>query len=327
MSHDESAVPNELLDFIKQGKKFLIAGHIEPDGDCVGSQLALASALRRMGKETILCSAGPFNRSEIKKYENLFLSAPAERDAKVILLDCSTLGRTGDLASYLEGLPIAVIDHHETKNPADEPLAGPLNYIAFDAPSTTFLVKKLILALGLELNQEEAELLFFGLCTDTGFFRHVGSGGAVCFETAADLIRCGANPKAAFAAINGGKSLNSRRRVGHLLLNTESFYEGKMLLGTEEFEKASFFGPQDRDSDSVYQLLQAVAGVEVIVLIRQETEEKCSVGLRSRSMVDVGSIAASLGGGGHKNAAGISLAGTINELKPIIVNAFADSMK
>ena len=325
--HGEPAVPNELLSFLKQGKKFLIAGHKEPDGDCLGSQLALASALRRMGKETILCSAGPFERSEINKYKNLFLSAPAEKDAKVILLDCSTLGRTGDLASHLEGLPLAVIDHHETKNPADEPLTGAINYVAINAPSTTYLVRKLILALGLELSREEAELLFFGLCTDTGFFRHVDNTGVACFEAAAALIRCGANPKAAFAEINGGKSLESRKRVGHLLLNTESFYDGKMLLSTEELEKTSLFGLHDRDSDSVYQLLQAVAGAEVIVLIRQENAEKCNIGLRSRSIVDVGSIAASLGGGGHKNAAGISLEGTINELKPIIVNAFADSMK
>jgi phosphoesterase RecJ-like protein len=317
-------VPGTLLDFIRDGRKFLIVGHKEPDGDCLGSQLALASILRRMDKEALLCSAGPFKRTEIKDLQPLFTSTPVIEGAEyVIVVDCSTLDRTGDMESCLKGLPMAVIDHHGAGETRTNSAIGPC-YIDVKAPSTTFMVVKLIEALGLELNKEEAEFLFFGLCTDTGFFRHVDGNGAGTFEVAASLIRCGANPKVAYLAIYGGKSLDSRRLMGHVLIKTESFFDGKLVMGFEEYEETCRFGLEGRDSDSLYQLLQSVAGVEAIVIIRQETHENCTVGLRSRFCVDVGRIAANFGGGGHMNAAGFSAIGSIAELKQKLILAFKD---
>jgi len=150
----------------------------------------------------------------------------------------------------------------------------------------------------------------------------VGGEGAETFEAAAALIRSGANPKAAFAAMYGGKSLDSRKLMGQILLRAESLFDGKLILSTERYEETCLLGLEGRDSDSLYQLFQSVAGVEAIVIIRQETPVNCTVGLRSRDWVDVRSIAESFGGGGHKNAAGISIAGTIAELRPKIIKAF-----
>ena len=315
----------ELINFIREGEKFLIAGHKEPDGDCIGSQLALASVLRRMGKKTILCSAGPFKRTEIKPYKSLFTSVPDENDragARVIVLDCPSLDRTGTLQQYLEGLPLAVIDHHEAGNKAAEMDKVLARYIDEKAYSTTILVKKLIEALGLELERDEAEFLFLGLCTDTGFFRHVDSDGSEVFETTVSLIRSGANPKAAYFAMYGGKSFGSRRLVGHMLVNAEALFDGKLILSTEEYEHTCLYGHESRDSEALYQLLQSITGVEAIVLLRQETPERCTVGLRSRAWVDVGHIAESFGGGGHQNAAGFTYAGIISILRPKIISAF-----
>jgi len=318
----EPPVPVQLLDFIRNGKKFLIAGHKEPDGDCVGSQIALASVLRRMGKEAVLCSAGPFKRVEIEKYEELFSCAPdVDGSENVIIVDCSSPDRTGDLEIRLGGLPTAIIDHHEVNQhqPFGEYAAY---YVDAHAPATTYMIMKLVSVLGLELTGEEAEILFFGLSTDTGFFRHVDETGARTFEAAADLIHKGANPKLCFRAIYGGKSLDSRRLMGHVLVKAESFFDGKLVVSSEEYEETSRFGLEGRDSDALYQLLQSVAGVEAIVLIRQETPEKCTVGLRSLSWVDVRVIAESFGGGGHKNAAGFALEATISELKQKILKSF-----
>jgi len=321
----ESAVPAELLDFIKEGDKFIVAGHREPDGDCVGSQLALASVLRRLGKEAIPFSAGPFKRPEIKPYEGLFTLAINEgikAGARVIIVDCSTADRIGDMEPFWEGLPMAIIDHHDNAA-CPKWLGGEgLAYVDLNALSATFMVLNVIKALGLELLPQEAELLFFGLCTDTGFFRHVDGKGAESFEAAADLIRAGANPKAAFAAMHGGKSLASRKLIGLILLRAEPLFGGKLIISSEEYEETCRFGLEGRDSDTLYQLLQSVDGVQAMVIIRQETPENCTVGFRSRDSVDVGSIAKSFGGGGHKNAAGLSIAGTIAELKPKIVKAF-----
>jgi phosphoesterase RecJ-like protein len=317
-------VPPSLLEFIREGSKFLLAGHKEPDGDCVGSQLALASVLRRMGKEAIPCSAGPFKRTEITSYASAFISQPGDterNDARVIILDCSCRERTGDLAGFVEGLPTAVIDHHASSSVAGD-RSVPLLYLNPEAPSTTFLILEIIEALDLSPTAEEAELLLFGLATDTGFFRHVDQGGAETFRCAAALISAGASPKKVFQAINGGKNLDSRILMGKVLSATRAFYGGKLLLSTESLEDTKRFGLEGRDSDNLYQLLQSVTGVEAIVIIRQESPENCTIGFRSRDAVDVGTIAAGFGGGGHRNAAGLSLAGTIAEIEPKILEAF-----
>ncbi|MDR2617939.1 MAG: bifunctional oligoribonuclease/PAP phosphatase NrnA [Treponema sp.] len=315
-------VPDALLDFIKTGKQFIVAGHKEPDGDCVGSQLALVSALKRLGKEAVPCSAGPFKRTEVKAYEKYFASSIGETcraDARVIITDCSSVDRTGDLAPLLKGLPAAVIDHHKAGKRGVE---GGEAFIDEKAPSVTVMISALIEALGLELLKDEAELLLFGLCTDTGFFRHIDETGAETFEAAAKMIRSGASPKEIFQKIHGGKSLDSRILMGRILSRGESYFGGKLVISTEEYEETRRFGLESRDSDAVYQNFQAVKGVEAVVLIRQEKPDNCTAGLRSRDEVDVAAVARSFGGGGHKNAAGFSLEGTISEIKPKLLDEF-----
>jgi phosphoesterase RecJ-like protein len=315
-------VPPALIDFIRAGDKFLVAGHKEPDGDCVGSSLALCSALRRLGKAAIPCSAGPFKRVEIKPFENLFTKAPGEeecRGARVIIVDCSSLDRTGDLENCLKGLPQALIDHHSA---GVQPGGKTVLFLDPDAPSVTFMILALIEALGLSPSREEAERLFFGLCTDTGFFRHVDEGGAETFSYASRLIRAGASPKKTFNAINGGKSFNSRIFLGIQLSRAEEHFGGKLIYTSEEYEETRRFGLEGRDSDSLYQILLSSVNVEAIVVVRQETPEKCTVGLRSRDQVDVAAVAAGFGGGGHKNAAGFAAAARIAELKPRILARF-----
>jgi phosphoesterase RecJ-like protein len=315
-------VPPELLDFIRTGSKFLITGHKEPDGDCTGSSLALCSVLRRLGKEAVPCSAGPFKRTEIKPYESLFTSSPDDaerRNARVIIVDCSSPDRTGDLSARIKDLPLALIDHHSA---GVRPGEGTVLFLDPGAPSVTFMILALIEALGLNPTQEEAEYLFFGLCTDTGFFRYVDEDGAEVFSYAGRMARAGASPKKTFNAINGGKSFNSRILLGIQLSRAEEFFGGRLIYTSEEYEETQRFGLEGRDSDSLYQTLLSVAGVEAIVVIRQETPEKCTVGLRSRDRVDVAAVAGDFGGGGHKNAAGFAVPARIAELKPKVLSRF-----
>jgi phosphoesterase RecJ-like protein len=312
--------PPEMVDFIRNGARFIIAGHKEPDGDCAGSQLALASALRRLGKTVTLASAGPWKRPEILPYKAFFQQeiAPSETaGARAIVVDCSMEERTGDLAAALRGLPVALIDHHASGTPY-----GDARYLDAAAPSTTVLVFALIQALGLTPTPEEAELLFFGLATDTGFFRHVDSGGAAVFSAASSLVHFGANPKKTFSMINGGKTLNSRLLLARILARAETHYNGKLIMSTEELEDTRKAGGESRDSDTLYQLIQSVEGVEAIALLRQETADTCAVGLRSRDSVNVARVAAEFGGGGHKNAAGFLTQGSIKDLYPRVLAAF-----
>jgi phosphoesterase RecJ-like protein len=315
------AVPAALLDFIYNGNKFLIGGHQEPDGDCAGSQLALCSALRRLGKQAIPLSAGPFKRTEILPWKDRFKAAPDEadrKDARVIIVDCSTLERTGNLEAHLRGLPLAAIDHHRTATPS-----GQVFFIDALAPATTTLIFSLMEALGLAPTREEAEYLFFGQATDTGFFRHLDEHGADTFTLAASLLRAGANPKKAYNEIFGGKSLDSRKLLGLVLTRARAYFDGRLILSTESYEDTQRYGAEGRDSDSLYQLLQSVRGVEAVVIIRQESPEYCSIGFRSRDRVDVSKAAVVFGGGGHKNAAGARVKGVIAGLEGPVLETFA----
>ncbi|MDR0998869.1 MAG: bifunctional oligoribonuclease/PAP phosphatase NrnA [Treponema sp.] len=318
-------VPANLISFIQEGSKFLVAGHEEPDGDCVGSQLALVSALRRLGKEALPCSAGPFKRTEVLVYASQFVTLPGEKErenARVIIVDCGAVDRTGSLEPLLRACPLGIVDHHAVGTLPPDNRNNPV-FLDPNAPSTTFMVLELIEALGLSPTVEEANLLLFGLCTDTGFFRHLDERGAEAFARAARLIRAGGNPKQIFNTLTGGKSFNSRVLLGIQLSRAEEYFGGKLIYTCEKYEETRRFGLEGRDSDSLYQLLLSVAGAEAVVIIRQESPEKCTVGLRSRDKVNVALVAADFGGGGHRNAAGFIREGTvIEELKPKLIAAF-----
>ena len=319
------SVPEELVQFIKTGSRFIIAGHKEPDGDCVGSQLALKSAITRMGKDAAAYSAGPFKRTEIRNFTEFFISVPPKEKkpgVKVIIVDCSSMERTGDIKEYLEEYPCAFIDHHAAVTHQPSTPQSPV-YADAGSPSCTLLIHKLISALGLVLTEEEAVLLLFGLCTDTGFFRHMTEKNSAVFEAAAEMVRRGASPKKIFAVINGGKSLNSRILLGRILSRTESHFDGRLLLSYETIEEFNIFGYESRDSDTLNQMLTSVSGVQAVVIIRQELADNCTVSLRSVDKINVAQIAVSFGGGGHKNAAGLTMKGEIPYVKKCILDSLS----
>jgi len=327
-------VPKELIEFIKTYPRFIIAGHKEPDGDCVGSQLALRSALIRLDKEVTVCSSGPFNRTELKNFTDFFITIPDDVssinvsgyiNSGVILLDCSGKERTGELRNFLDMYPYAIIDHHASSTHPRSTLQSPV-YVDAASPSCTLLVYKLIKALGLALTEDEATYLLFGLCTDTGFFRHLTEKNNEAFEAASEMIACGASPKKIYKIIHGGKSLSSRILLGHVLSRIESYFDERLLISYETLEEFSIFGYQSRDSDTLNQLLLSTEGVEAVVIIRQECAENCTVSLRSSDKINVAQIASSLGGGGHKNAAGLTTNGDISFVKQLIIEQFKNIM-
>ena len=311
-------VPQNIIDFINGGTSFVIVGHEEPDGDCVGSQLALCSLLSRLGKKAIPCSAGPFERTEIKPFEQFFLPFPENRkELRVLVMDCSARERVGDLP--IDDLPFAVVDHHASGEPW-----GDVVYLDTCASSVSFMTEKIYTALGAKPTKEEAEFLLFGICTDTGFFRHLNDKGSETFFTAARLVAAGASPKKIYGIMDGGKSLNSRLLAGSCLARTRSYHGGKLLVTNETLEESEQFGHISRDSDLIYRLLQSVEGAEAVALVRQENKDECSIGLRSRERIDVAAIAKSFGGGGHKNAAGAKVSGNSAQLEEKLVAAFGE---
>ncbi len=310
----------ELLQFIHEHSVFAVVSHKEPDGDCVGSSLALQSLLHRLGKKVILLSPGPFTRFEISRFEHLFdtaLPQPSAIDGAIIL-DCSTAERIGRLASQISQVKKAVIDHHAAGKPF-----GDVRYVDPHAPSVTFLIHRLFERFDLPLNRDEARHLLFGLCTDTGFFRHLTADSGGVFLDVARLCDAGASPHEVYRMMYGDRPLASRLLLGNLLARTKAYFNGKLLITTEKRADVGDCGTEIRDSDTLYLLLQSTATVEAVALIREEEDGITSVGLRSGESVDVGAIAESLGGGGHTKAAGFSKNCTVEELEKTILDTFS----
>jgi len=321
MGSAPSASPtlHELVAELRSHETFLVLGHEEPDGDCVASQLLLHGMLLRLGKRALLYNEGPFTRPEVVRHAARFSAVvrPEDRlgDTVVVVVDCSTPERVGRLTEGIRGLRTLVIDHH-----ASGSAFGDVRLIDPASPAVVLMLLSVLDALGLEPTREEAELVLFGLCTDTAFFRHLDARSAGVFEAVARIVRHGASPQAAYHEIYGGRSLAERRLLGATLARTESLCGGSLLLCTQtEEEQGALSG--GGGSDELYRLLQTVSGVRIVVFIRQESGGEFSVGLRSTGGIDVGSVARLLGGGGHAPAAGCTLEGSLEQVRRLVLDA------
>jgi phosphoesterase RecJ-like protein len=307
--------PRELLAQLRSHGKFLIFGHSEPDGDCLASQLVLAEFLRRLGKSAEVFSAGPFDRPETEEFQRGFLSEVSPEDLEeeplAVVVDCSTPDRVGGLIADIAGIPVLVVDHH-----ASGRSFGNVRWVVPEAPSTSFLVQLLIEGYPSQPNADEAELLLFGLATDTGFFRHLEAGSAAVFAAVARLVEAGASPRSVYRRIYSRWEIGKVRLLARSLEKARFELGGRVVITSQSYEELEKSGAvSTRGSDEVYRILQSLRGVEVVAFVHEEAAGTCAVGLRSNGDVDVGALAADLGGGGHRRAAGYNRTGTPEEVE------------
>jgi len=319
----DHAIPARLLRCIEEKDHFLILGHTDPDGDCVAGQLVTAMILRRMGKTAECFAEKPFTRREIIPFSESFsYSTPAADNPNataVIALDCSTLDRVAGYTYSLEPLPLIMIDHHSSGRPF-----GTLRYIDAEAASTTILIHRLMKALAMKPTEEEAQLLLFGLCTDTGFFRHLEACSGDTLHTAAELSEAGASLKMIYSTIYGGRSFGARVLLGRILSRCEFLLNNTLVFSYMTRTDLEEFGEEAKDSDTLYELLQGISGVVTVVLVREETDGTQTAGIRTNHTIDAGSLAARFGGGGHARAAGFSSSLGIFELRQELLTAMSD---
>lgn len=314
--------------FIQAHDFFYIIGHKEPDGDCIASCLGIAAIIEKLNKPYQLLSAGPFKRNEIKDYEPLFsqtmqfLTEPERTKTGLIIADCSELSRLGDIDGDFSGLDTFIIDHHKTSENDDETNC----YIDSSSPACATLVQFFYEKIIGPVPKDIAEKLFFGFCTDSGFFRFLDDTQSSAMEAASRLVSYGANPRETYKVINSGKPLSTRKLLGVLLSRCETYLDGRLIITYETMSDTKQYGQNGRDSDSLYQLLLSAEGVEAVVFLRQETDNNCTGGFRSQDKVDVSVVASKFGGGGHKNASGMSTEGRLETLIPQVVKEFARIM-
>jgi len=316
-----------LKDLLKPGRCCVITTHYSLDGDAVGSELALAAFLRQIGIESRIINQDPVPRIYKFLDENNEAKAYEESDNELInavdfafLLDISTWDRIGSPAEAIRALPakIICIDHHATSDGlADIEMTDP------GASATGELIYDMIIALGGEITPPIARALFVAIATDTGWLRFENTSRRV-FEIMADLTTKGAHP----AELNNLVYEQLRwQRMGLLargLLNLQSAADGRivwMALTRQMFEET---GADDEDIEGMIDILRTIAGVEIVILLREAGDDTIRISLRSKNSVDVGRLAERFGGGGHRRAAGIRMRAALDEAIDKIVSAAED---
>lgn len=316
--------------FVDKHEFFFITGHKEPDGDCVASCLGIAAILDNYKKPYQLLSAGPFKRNEVNAFESKFSQKMKFQDINerkatgLIITDCSEIMRLGEIDGDFKDLDTFIIDHHKTSEITD----CSKGYINSASPACAYLVQLFYENLIGEVPEDIAKILFFGICTDTGFFRFLppSNEASDLMNACSRLIKYGADPKTTYNQINNGKPFTTRKLLGILLSKTELYFNGRLAVTYESLEDTRKYGLEGRDTDSLYQLLLSSKGVEAAVFLRQDTPSTCTGGFRSQDKIDVSIVATKFGGGGHKNASGMSCNGQIEKLLPSVIKEFAKIM-
>lgn len=294
-----------VLRVIREGERFLVCSHSRPDGDAVGSVLAMGMLLEQLGKHADLVTADrvPAVYRSLPWADQLqtALRVRGPYDA-AILLECDSAERTR--LRGLEEFPIVNIDHH-----ASGRMWGQVNWIDRDAASVGQLVHRLVKAAGGTVTREMAICLYTTLLTDTGGFLF-GTLRASTFALAQELVEAGANPikiaqdtyftTPASKLLLLGTALTNLHREGRL---SWLWITQKDLIRTCAAEE---------DCEGIVNYALSVAGVEASVFLRELPEGRIRVSLRSKGRVNVAAIAEELGGGGHENAAGCTLDGPLD---------------
>lgn len=314
LSHqrDASARIAEILKVIRDGERFLVCSHAGPDGDAVGSMLAMGMLLEQMGKRAHLVSADrvPVVHRWLPGADNIekALRVQGPYDA-VILLECDGLERTR--LQGLESFYKINIDHH-----ASGVHFADLNWIEHEAACVGEMVFKLYKAAGVALSPEAAQCIYTTVLTDTGGFLYGGTRAST-FELARELTLAGADPIKSAQKAYFSTPLSKLLLLGAALKNLHR--EGRVAWLWITHEDMVRSCAAEEDCEGIVNYALSVAEVEVAAFLRELEEPRVRVSLRSKGRVNVAAIAEKLGGGGHENASGCTLDGPLSRAKEQIV--------
>lgn len=304
------------LDAIKEqilkSKKIGITFHTSPDGDAVGSTLALLNILRYLKKDAYMIS-----KDEIPDYLS-FLNFSSEIDGKhsaadeetdlLMVLDCGNVERiSADFENY-KGFVIN-LDHHISNE-----YFGNINFVDPEAAATCELVFLLAEKLGIDFNQKNkeflasAECIYTGIVTDTGSFRHSNVTKRT-HEIAGKLIEAGVNSSKIHSSLFDNKPFEKVQLMGEVLSNIELKCNNRISIMSVPLGLPEKFGIENPDTSDIVSIGLGIKGIEVAVVLK-ETENGTKISLRSKNEVDVRKIAEIFGGGGHIKAAGLMMKNT-----------------
>jgi len=296
---------------LKECTTVLISAHKNPDGDALGSQLGLMLALEKMGKTVTAhnLDAVPEIYRFLPQSDRIKTGKPVQgRYDGCIVVDADP-PRTGLFDKTYPADILINIDHHITN-----PLDWPLTWLDTDACATGEMVYKLIQELGVGIDRDIALCLYTAIFTDTGSFRYSNTTPE-SMRIAASLIEAGADSWLVTENVYESFSFPRLKLLGTVISNMERNGTGRTawVVVTDELYRQT--GTKAEDTDNFVNFVRSAKGVEVAVLFRQTGSAQYKISMRSKGRVDLSGLAQSLGGGGHKNAAGSVLDGSIEEVK------------
>jgi len=293
-----------ILQVLRDGERFLVCSHSRPDGDAVGSMLAMGMLIQQMGKRADLLTADgvPAIYRNLPGAEEIrsVLRVHGPYDA-VILLECDSLERAK--LRGLEPFFLVNIDHHLTGSEFAH-----VNWIDRAAVSVGELVYRLVKAAGATLTPQMATCLYTTVLTDTGGFCY-GSTTAATFAIAHELVMAGADPVHIAQCVYFSTTAAKMRLLGNALSNLKR--EGPLAWLWITQDDMTRTGAAEEDCEGIVNYALSIAGVEAAVFLRELPESNIRLSMRGKGALNVAAVAERLGGGGHESAAGCTLDGPL----------------
>jgi phosphoesterase RecJ-like protein len=318
---DRPAVLTDICGELRRRQTFLITSHARPDGDSIGSQLAMAYGLRSLGKRVRVVNRDPapphylafpgVDGIEIAE------SVSGVFDA-LIVMECSDLSRTG--LSGLERYFAINIDHH-----VGNTHYGALNWFDPTAAACGEMVFELIAALGVRLTREIATHVYLAILTDTGSFHHSNITGRT-FDICRQTVEAGVDPAAMARSVFDSNSFGKLRLIGALLNSMQVSADGRVAVLYLDDETLRAAGCTYNDTEGLINLPLTASEIQAVVFFKVFSGE-IRVSLRSKGDVDVREVARFYGGGGHKNAAGFTVVGGLDEVRGPILARVIDALE
>ncbi|SEF97878.1 phosphoesterase RecJ domain-containing protein [Bryocella elongata] len=318
---NESAIA-ELQRIIARHQSFFITSHARPDGDAIGTSLAVMHLLDALGKHSVVAFADaiPNTYLTLPGVERIVHALPSAAPEVAVILECDSVERTGfDPRSFAAMRPgmVVNIDHHQSgRDYAD------FNWIDMKACAVAAMIYDLTLAMGIPITCAMATCLYTAVLTDTAAFTHAGTMAST-FSLAEHLIQCGADPNGIAQQVYHSNSVGKIRLLGSALSNMQIDGEVAWTLVTEDEMRQA--GAQVEDCEGVVNYLIGIAGVRAAAFLREvalpDNDRHYRLSLRSKGEIDVARVAEELGGGGHRNASGCTLEGPADRATARIVAA------
>lgn len=311
---------NQIINHLLESKHIFLATHVHPDGDAVGSLIAMGLALEALDKNVTLYNENslPAVYRFLPSINRIVRHANAIDDYDTaVIMDCGNLKRIGRLHTTIARVPVIInIDHHITNTGF-----GHLKFIDTSASATTEIVYRLIRKMGLSISRDMATSIYTGILTDTGSFRFSNTSRAA-FDICSEMVGLGVDPYDVAQHVYGTYSLGRIKLLNLAIDSIEISKNGKLSVMTLSQSMLDETGTYAEDTDGFIHYAKRIEDVKVAVLIRElsggkkkQPGSRYHVSLRSDGTTDVSEIAASFGGGGHFSAAGFNIDSNIDDLK------------